>query len=202
MGCIYSAAVIYKSLLTYNSLIRGAEGGNRRRSAPHRRTSYCHILSPSTRGSGIRVLSKILKTVANLVVSPTGYGVPIIGFSATFSRHDGLALDSVVSRIADHLASLGTTEAGWSYKRPDSAFIHTNMVFAASQQIRCANSACTTTRSKSWGTDSRKSPPSPASTFPISGRSRKRFVMRESARDTCTQKLLRPNGSRWLRILG
>ena len=49
-----------------------------------------HMLSQFN--SGIKNLDSVsaaLKIVASLAVSPTEHSVPIIGFSATFSRHDG-----------------------------------------------------------------------------------------------------------------
>jgi len=39
--------------------------------------------------------------------------VPIIGFSATFSRHDGLALGSVFDRIVYHRDFLEMIKEGW-----------------------------------------------------------------------------------------
>jgi ATP-dependent helicase IRC3 len=39
--------------------------------------------------------------------------IPIIGFSATFSRHDGLALGSVFERIVYHRDFLEMIEEQW-----------------------------------------------------------------------------------------
>jgi ATP-dependent helicase IRC3 len=39
--------------------------------------------------------------------------IPIIGFSATFSRHDGLALGSVFERIVYHRDFLGMIKEQW-----------------------------------------------------------------------------------------
>lgn len=39
--------------------------------------------------------------------------IPIIGFSATFSRHDGLALGSVFERIVYHLDFLAMIKEQW-----------------------------------------------------------------------------------------
>lgn len=40
--------------------------------------------------------------------------IPIIGFSATFSRHDGLALGSVFERIVYHRDFLEMIKEQWS----------------------------------------------------------------------------------------
>lgn len=44
----------------------------------------------------------------------TGSGVPIVGFSATFSRHDGLALGTVFERIVYHRDFLEMIKENWS----------------------------------------------------------------------------------------
>lgn len=41
------------------------------------------------------------------------YNVPIIGFSATFSRHDGLALGSVFEKIVYHRDFLEMIKEQW-----------------------------------------------------------------------------------------
>lgn len=76
--------------------------------------SYRHILShfnssirsPST-AKGAR------DEAVNLAVTPTEPNVPIIGFSATFSRHDGLALGSVFDRIVYHRDFLDMIKEEW-----------------------------------------------------------------------------------------
>ena len=52
--------------------------------------------------------------VVNLAVAPSKHHVPIIGFSATFSRHDGLALGSVFDRIVYHRDFLDMIKEQWS----------------------------------------------------------------------------------------
>jgi len=54
------------------------------------------------------------ETLNSAVASP-GQIVPIIGFSATFSRHDGLALGSVFDRIVYHRDFLDMIKEQWSY---------------------------------------------------------------------------------------
>lgn len=44
---------------------------------------------------------------------PTSSGVPIVGFSATFSRHDGLALGSVFERVVYHRDFLEMIDEKW-----------------------------------------------------------------------------------------
>ena len=43
----------------------------------------------------------------------TPHKIPIIGFSATFSRHDGLALGSVFERIVYHRSFLEMIKEEW-----------------------------------------------------------------------------------------
>jgi len=89
--------------------------------------SYRHILShfnssiksPHTvKGSEDEVL--------NLAVAPPKHSVPIIGFSATFSRHDGLALGSVFDQIVYHQDFLGMIKEQWLYIFSDPTLIHTD----------------------------------------------------------------------------
>ena len=48
------------------------------------------------------------------VIPPTlSHNIPIIGFSATFSRHDGLALGSVFERIVYHRDFLEMIKEQW-----------------------------------------------------------------------------------------
>ena len=68
----------------------------------------------------------------NLAVFPTERSVPIMGFSAMFNRHYGLAPDSIFGLI-DFLDMI---EDQWSYKRPHSAFIHADMAFVAGYATR------------------------------------------------------------------
>jgi len=49
--------------------------------------------------------------------------VPIIGFSATFSRHDGLALGSVFERIVYHRDFLEMIKEQWFADSMLTAFI-------------------------------------------------------------------------------
>lgn len=51
--------------------------------------------------------------VVHLDAAPTERNVPIIGFSATFSRHDGLALGSVFDRIVYHRDFLEMIKEEW-----------------------------------------------------------------------------------------
>lgn len=44
--------------------------------------------------------------------------IPIIGFSATFSRHDGLALGSVFERIGYHRDFLDMIKEQWYFPTP------------------------------------------------------------------------------------
>lgn len=61
------------------------------------------------------------------VAPTTDYSVPIIGFSATFSRHDGLALGSVFDRIVYHRDFLEMIKDQWLYPYSDSGLIHTDV---------------------------------------------------------------------------
>ena len=92
----------------------------------------------SPRGSRVCMLSNVLKTKPRIQISwsPTKHSIPIIGVSATFSRYDGLALGSVFDRNVCHLDFLDMIECQWSYIRPDSAFIHTDMIFVAGYTTR------------------------------------------------------------------
>lgn len=78
--------------------------------------SYRHILSRfnSSIESPYSVEGAEDETV-NLAVAPLKHNVPIIGFSATFSRHDGLALGSVFDRIVYHRDFLDMIKEQWSY---------------------------------------------------------------------------------------
>jgi len=78
--------------------------------------SYRRILSHFN--SSIKSPHAIKSTedeVSNLAVAPLKHSVPIIGFSATFSRHDGLALSSVFDRIVHHQDFLDMIKERWSY---------------------------------------------------------------------------------------
>lgn len=47
------------------------------------------------------------------VAPSSGHSIPILGFSATFSRHDGLALGSVFERIVYHRDFLEMIKEQW-----------------------------------------------------------------------------------------
>lgn len=73
-----------------------------------------HAAAPSFR--------KILAHFDSAIVHPDAgfippqditHGIPIIGFSATFSRHDGLALGSVFQRIVYHRDFLEMIKEQW-----------------------------------------------------------------------------------------
>ena len=48
------------------------------------------------------------------VPPPREHQVPVIGFSATFGRHDGLALASVFEAVVYHMDVVQLTRLGWS----------------------------------------------------------------------------------------
>ena len=80
--------------------------------------SYRHILSHFN--SSIKsphVVKGAEDEPANLTAAPTKHTVPIIGFSATFSRHDGLALGSVFDRIVYHRDFLDMIQEEWLCSR-------------------------------------------------------------------------------------
>ncbi|KAF8971370.1 P-loop containing nucleoside triphosphate hydrolase protein [Flammula alnicola] len=71
-----------------------------------------HAAAPSYR----RLLSRFdpdIKHPDGLVVDKPPHKIPIIGFSATFSRHDGLALGSVFERIVYHRDFLDMIKEQW-----------------------------------------------------------------------------------------
>ncbi|KAH9950401.1 P-loop containing nucleoside triphosphate hydrolase protein [Amylocystis lapponica] len=72
-----------------------------------------HAAAPSYR----RILSHFdsaVQTDKRLLVSPTiTHPIPILGFSATFSRHDGLALGSVFQSIVYHRDFLDMIKEQW-----------------------------------------------------------------------------------------
>jgi ATP-dependent helicase IRC3 len=76
--------------------------------------SYRHILSHfnSTIKSPPAVKGAEGEAV-NSTATPIEHNVPIIGFSATFSRHDGLALGSVFDRIVYHRDFLEMIKEEW-----------------------------------------------------------------------------------------
>jgi ATP-dependent helicase IRC3 len=90
--------------------------------------SYRHILSHFN--SGIKSPHAVEGSedgVLNPAVSPPKHSVPIIGFSATFSRHDGLALGSVFDRIVYHRDFLEMIKEQWSYICSDPALVRTDV---------------------------------------------------------------------------
>ncbi|KAJ3479603.1 hypothetical protein NLI96_g8938 [Meripilus lineatus] len=71
-----------------------------------------HAAAPSYR----RILSHFHSAIKNpdpTFTSPTPLSIPILGFSATFSRHDGLALGSVFERIVYHRDFLEMIKEQW-----------------------------------------------------------------------------------------
>ena len=92
--------------------------------------SYRHILSHFNSSiKGPHAVKGAEDEAANLVASPTKHSVPIIGFSATFSRHDGLALGSVFDRIVYHRDFLDMIKDQWSCIRSDATFARADMGF-------------------------------------------------------------------------
>jgi ATP-dependent helicase IRC3 len=73
-----------------------------------------HAASPSYR----YILSHFDSTIKNPKpderVFPSDSRVPIVGFSATFSRHDGLALGAVFDRIVYHRDFVEMIKEQWS----------------------------------------------------------------------------------------
>ena len=64
-----------------------------------------------------RVLSRFhndIKHPDGLVVDELPHKIPIIGFSATFSRHDGIALGAVFESIVYHRDFLEMIKEQWS----------------------------------------------------------------------------------------
>lgn len=74
-----------------------------------------HAASPSYRF----ILSRFDSSIKNPKIEEenqhqaVNYRVPIIGFSATFSRHDGLALGAVFDRIVYHRDFLEMIKEQW-----------------------------------------------------------------------------------------
>lgn len=76
--------------------------------------SYLHILSHfNSSVKSPRSLEGAESEAENLAVVPTDYDTPIIGFSATLSRHDGLPLGSVFDEIVYHRDFLDMIKEGW-----------------------------------------------------------------------------------------
>lgn len=90
--------------------------------------SYRHILSHfnSSIKSPHAVKCAEDEAVNSAVAPTTNVNVPIIGFSATFSRHDGLALGSVFDRIVYHQDFLEMIKDQWS-RTSCIVLIHTDM---------------------------------------------------------------------------
>ncbi|KAF8632559.1 hypothetical protein AX15_001769 [Amanita polypyramis BW_CC] len=72
-----------------------------------------HAAAPSYRRILSYFDSDIKGPESTFVPSPLKHKVPIIGFSATFSRHDGLALGSVFERIVYHRDFLEMIKEQW-----------------------------------------------------------------------------------------
>lgn len=90
--------------------------------------SYRHILSHFN--SSIKsphAVDVSEDETSNSAVAPPEHSVPIIGFSATFSRHDGLALGSVFDRIVYHRDFLEMIKEQWSHICSGAALIHTDV---------------------------------------------------------------------------
>jgi ATP-dependent helicase IRC3 len=76
--------------------------------------SYRHILSHFNSSiKSPQTVQGAESGTESLVVPPAQHSVPIIGFSATFSRHDGLALGSVFDRIVYHRDFLEMIREEW-----------------------------------------------------------------------------------------
>jgi ATP-dependent helicase IRC3 len=67
---------------------------------------YRHLLS--------HFRAEILNPDPDFEPPKLSHTIPIIGFSATFSRHDGLALGSVFERIVYHRDFLEMIKEQWS----------------------------------------------------------------------------------------
>jgi ATP-dependent helicase IRC3 len=90
--------------------------------------SYRHILSRFNSSiKGPHAVEGAEGEAANSAVAPTKHSVPIIGFSATFSRHDGLALGSVFDQIVYHRDFLDMIKEQWSYRCSDASLICTDV---------------------------------------------------------------------------
>ncbi|CAO1631835.1 unnamed protein product [Sympodiomycopsis kandeliae] len=76
--------------------------------------SYIHLLSRFDDQVGLsREQREIAKQDSNPEADPTTKPIPIIGFSATFSRHDGLALGQIFDRIVYHRDFLEMIDEQW-----------------------------------------------------------------------------------------
>ena len=91
--------------------------------------SYRHILSHFNSSiKSPRAVEGVEDENVDSVVAPTtNRSVPIIGFSATFSRHDGLALGSVFDRIVYHRDFLEMIKDQWLCTRSRPGLIRTDM---------------------------------------------------------------------------
>jgi ATP-dependent helicase IRC3 len=72
-----------------------------------------HAASPSYRYILSQFDSSIKNPKSDGSLPPMNYRVPIVGFSATFSRHDGLALGAVFDRIIYHRDFLEMIKEKW-----------------------------------------------------------------------------------------
>jgi ATP-dependent helicase IRC3 len=116
--CFFSTVATYQTLLRAPRLQKFDPTGLRaiivdeahHAAAP----SYRHILSHFNSSiNNPRAVKPAEDEVVNLAVTPATHNVPIIGFSATFSRHDGLALSSVFDRIVYHRDFLDMIKEEW-----------------------------------------------------------------------------------------
>jgi len=99
------------------------QGDSSRRSPPRRGSVVCPTYLVSCRGAPDsflryrRILSFFHPEVQcpehDAHSRPAQDAVPIFGFSATFSRHDGLALGSVFERIVYHRDFLDMIKEQW-----------------------------------------------------------------------------------------
>lgn len=98
------------------------QGSSSRRSSSCRGPLVCQPFSPLYRDTYFslryrRILSFFHPEVQcpenNTQALPVQEAVPIFGFSATFSRHDGLALGSVFERIVYHRDFLEMIKEQW-----------------------------------------------------------------------------------------
>ena len=132
--CVSSTVATYQTLLRASRLQKFDPAGLKavivdeahHAAAP----SYRHILSHFN--SSIKsphAIKGVEDEVTESMVAPTENSVPIIGFSATFSRHDGLALGSVFDRIVYHRDFLDMIKEQWSDIYSGAVLIHIDMNF-------------------------------------------------------------------------
>jgi superfamily II DNA or RNA helicase len=71
------------------------------------------VLASDTAAFCPSFIQKFHPQKATRMLRPVREAVPIFGFSATFSRHDGLALGSVFERIVYHRDFLDMIKEQW-----------------------------------------------------------------------------------------